>query len=94
MAAPTPGGATEAGTNPASENTRMDTLVWLLHLPVTRGAINGVVAAAAVDVHAFLSWRDMHEFATYNWGTAALRWVQGAVIGAVTGAGYQALLGL
>lgn len=69
----------------------METIVWLLHTPVVRGALAGTIAAALTDLDAFLSWRDVHQFATYDWGTALLRWAQGAVSGALTGAGIGAL---
>jgi hypothetical protein len=63
----------------------------VLHSPAVRGAVSGVLAAAVVDLHAFLGWKNVEEFASYSWGTAALRWVQGAISGALAGAGFGAL---
>ena len=65
---------------------------WL-HSPLVRGAIVGVLVAARVDYSAFKAWRSFHEFAVYDWGTALFRWVQGAVVGAVTASGFDAWLG-
>jgi hypothetical protein len=65
----------------------------ILHNPIVQGAINGVVAAAVVDFAAFRSWKNVHDAAAYDWGTAAWRWFQGAVVGAATGAGLGALVG-
>jgi hypothetical protein len=63
-----------------------------LQLPFVRGAISGAGAAAVVDIHAFLSFKSIQEAATYQWNTAVFRWVQGAVSGAILGAGLGAWL--
>jgi hypothetical protein len=63
-----------------------------LHTTVGQGVVAGVLAAAAVDYHAFKAWQSWHEFATYSWGTASFRWMKGAVVGAVTALGIAALL--
>lgn len=55
--------------------------------PIVKGAIAGLVAAATVDLHAFMTWKSVSDVKTYNWSTAALRWFQGIVTGAITGAG-------
>lgn len=65
----------------------------LLHNHIVQGAINGVVAAAVVDLTAFRSWKSFEDAATYSWGTAAFRWFQGAIVGAVTAAGLGAAFG-
>lgn len=52
-----------------------------------KGAISGLLAAAVVDFHAFLTWKNAHDVASYDWATAAFRWFQGAVAGAVAAAG-------
>jgi sensor domain CHASE-containing protein len=57
--------------------------------PIVRGAFTGALGAALVDVRAWQSWTD----AVFNLKLASWRWVQGAIIGAVGGAGLQALLG-
>ena len=65
-------------------------LTLILHNALFRGAIAGVGAAAVVDLHAFLSWKRVQDALTYDWGTAILRWAQGAVTGALAGAGFGA----
>lgn len=67
----------------------MTILILLLHNPLVRGAITGLCAAAVVDVHAFLSWKKVDDAYTYEWRTALLRWTQGAMMGALTGAGFN-----
>ena len=64
-----------------------------LHYPIVRGAISGVLAAAVVDFHAFMRFQNIQEAAKYQWGTAAFRWGQGAVSGALAAAGFVAVLG-
>ncbi len=59
----------------------------ILHNPVFRGALTGLIGAAAADYHAFLTWKRIQDAVTYDWGTASLRWAQGAISGAVIGAG-------
>ena len=60
----------------------------ILHSPVFQGAMTGFVSAAAVDYHAFTTWKTPEEAKAYNWSVAAWRWFQGTVIGLVTGAGF------
>lgn len=59
-----------------------DLLVKLAH-----GAIAGLLAAAAVDFHAFKSWQSFGDAKAYNWPVALFRWLQGAVIGAASAFG-------
>jgi hypothetical protein len=59
----------------------------VLQNPLFRGAVSGLLAAAVVDFHAFLTWKSAHDVATYDWGTATFRWAQGAVAGAFAAAG-------
>lgn len=59
--------------------------------PILRGALSGLVAAATVDIHAFLTWKDPTDAKAYNWRLAVLRWAQGTVTGALTGAGFGAI---
>ena len=54
---------------------------------ILKGAIGGALSAAAVDFAAFRSWKSFNDVHTYAWGLALFRWVQGAIIGAVTAAG-------
>lgn len=61
----------------------------ILHHPITAGAVSGIVTAAAVDLHAFRSWKSFHEAAAYDWQLAAWRWFQGGVTGAIGAAGYD-----
>lgn len=56
------------------------------------GAIGGAVAAGVVDYHAFLTWKSFRDVQSYSWGTAAFRWLQGGVSGAVVGLGWGALV--
>ena len=61
------------------------TLHNFVNIPVVRGALSGILAAAAVDLHAFYAWKSFDDVKTYSWGTASFRWLQGAVMGALTG---------
>lgn len=63
----------------------------LIAHPLVRGAVAGFVAAAIVDVHAFLRWRSLVDAAAWDWKTALLRWAQGAVSGFLTALGLGAL---
>jgi hypothetical protein len=51
------------------------------------GALAGAVAAARVDIVAFKSWKSYDDAMKYSWDLAVWRWFQGAVLGALTGAG-------
>lgn len=59
---------------------------WIA-LPVVKGALAGWASAALVDLAAFRSWKSFHDAAVYDWQTAAWRWFQGAVVGALSSAG-------
>ena len=61
-----------------------------LNSPLTKGALSGVLTAAAVDYQAFRSWKSFQDFKSYSWGTAVFRWFQGALVGLVTAAGLGA----
>jgi hypothetical protein len=56
------------------------------------GALTGWASAAGVDYHAFTQWKSLDDAKTYAWSTALWRWLQGAVTGAVAGAGLGAFL--
>jgi len=58
-----------------------------LSLPLVQGAISGAVAAALIDFAAFRSWKSFNDALSYTWSIALFRWVQGAVVGAVTSLG-------
>lgn len=62
-----------------------------IYAAIFHGALTGWASAAVVDYHAFATWKSFSDAKAYNWGTAAFRWVQGAVTGAVAGAGLGAL---
>ena len=64
-------------------------MIAVLTHPVVRSAIAGALAAAVVDIHAFMSWKSFNDAARYNWSTATFRWLQGAVAGMITGMGLS-----
>lgn len=66
----------------------MSELAIVLKNPVVHGVLVGAMGAATADFHAFLQWKKLDDAKTYDWGTALLRWLQGAAVGAVTAAGY------
>lgn len=55
--------------------------------PVIRGALSGLLSAAAVDFAAFRKWQSFDELLTYNWKLAAWRWFQGVVVGGLVALG-------
>jgi hypothetical protein len=65
----------------------MEYVQWIMSFSFVKGALTGVITAAAVDLGAFRSWKSFDDATTYDWKTAAFRWVQGAVLGALAGAG-------
>ncbi len=69
------------------------TLSDLLQNPIVKGAISGTLAAASVDINAFRQWKSFDDAAAYDWKKAAFRWVQGAIVGALSAAGLGAAFG-
>ena len=65
-------------------------MINFFHNPIVHGAVSGLVAAAIVDVHMFLTWKKWEEAAVYSWSTACLRWVQGSIAGALAATGLGA----
>ena len=65
---------------------------WLLHSPILRGALSGLIAAAAVDFAAFRAWQSFQDARTYQWSLAFFRWGQGAILGALSAAGLSGVL--
>jgi len=63
-------------------------LTWLSY-PLVAGALSGLGAALLVDYANFRSWQTWSDAKTYSWGTASMRWLQGAVGGLVTALGIQ-----
>jgi hypothetical protein len=59
--------------------------------PIVRGALSGLLAAALVDIHSFRTFKNVDEFAAYDWRLAGFRWFQGAVAGAIAAAGLGAI---
>lgn len=59
----------------------------ILSNSIVAGALTGIAAAAVVDVAAFRSWKNADEALRYDWKTAAWRWFQGAVSGAMVALG-------
>lgn len=66
-------------------------MVSYLQHPLVKGALSGFLSAAAIDFVAFRNFKTLDEFASYSWAVAGFRWIQGAVVGAVTAAGLGAL---
>ncbi len=58
---------------------------------VAGGGVSGLLTAATVDFQAFRAWKSFDDAASYGWSIAAFRWIQGSVIGALTGAGLFGL---
>ena len=56
-------------------------------MKVLAGALSGLVAAAAVDFHAFKTWQSFSDAKSYNWSVAAFRWLQGAIMGGLAALG-------
>lgn len=69
----------------------MDSAFALIHTPIVQGLLTGFLSAAAGDYAAFTRWKSFDECASYGWKIALWRWFQGAVIGAVSGAGIGSL---
>ncbi len=69
------------------------TLSDLLQNPIVKGAISGTLAAASVDINAFRQWKSFDDAAAYDWKKAIFRWVQGAIVGALSAAGLGAAFG-
>lgn len=67
------------------------TLTTYLHNPIVAGVITGIVSAAATDLHAFKSWHSFNDARSYDWGVAAFRWFQGAILGGLSALGLSAL---
>jgi hypothetical protein len=68
-------------------------LSTIFHSKTFAGALAGLTSAMIVDIGAFRGWKKWQDALTYDWGIASFRWFQGVVIGAITGAGYGALIG-
>lgn len=63
----------------------------LLNQPIVKGALAGLLSAAAVDIQAFRAFKSLNDLVAYSWGLAAFRWAQGAIVGALTAAGLGAI---
>jgi hypothetical protein len=66
----------------------MNTLTAL----VLKGAAAGLIAALATDLGSFKSWKSFDDALSYDWKVAAFRWIQGAVLGALSALGVGAVL--
>ena len=62
------------------------------HTLIARGIVTGAISAALVDLSAFRAWRTWDEAIRYDWRMASWRWAQGAVLGALGAAGYDAVV--
>lgn len=69
----------------------MGEIQTFLQHPAVKATISGALAAAAVDIHAFLTWKSADDARTFDWGTAAFRWAQGAIAGLL---GYLGVTGV
>ena len=67
-------------------------LATIVHSTFVKGAVAGLLSAAVVDLHAFLTWKSVSDVKSYSWSTALLRWGQGVIVGGLTGAGYGAVI--
>lgn len=56
---------------------------------IVLGALAGALTAGWVDFNAFKSWKKWDDVSKYQWSTAAFRWVQGAIVGALTATGIN-----
>lgn len=65
----------------------------ILHSAAFKGAVAGFASAFSVDLHAFTKFNGWKDFGSYDFGVATFRWFTGIVTGALTGAGYGALIG-
>lgn len=63
-----------------------------LHYPAVHGALIGWAIAAKADFEAFRTWKSFSDAKHYRWDIAAWNWLQGAVLGAVGGAGLSAVV--
>lgn len=68
-------------------------LNWIVHTPAFKGALSGFLSAAAVDFHALLKFNGWKDVKGYDWSVASWRWVVGTVTGALSGAGFSAMIG-
>ena len=65
----------------------------ILAHPLLKGAISGLVTAAAIDYDAFRSWKSFKDACSYDWATASFRWMKGVVVGVVLAFGYGQVVG-
>lgn len=63
----------------------------VLDHPAVKGALAGIVAAAAVDIDAFRKFESFEQAKAYKWDRALFRWIQGAIAGAIAGLGLTAV---
>lgn len=59
--------------------------------PIGIGIASGFIAAVGADIVAFRSWKTFDDARAYDWKVATFRWVQGVVLGAISGAGLGAI---
>lgn len=71
---------------------------FLKHSLIVKGAVTGTVAAARVDFKAFREAQDRGETGVFvdhfDFTIARKRWISGAIMGALTGGGFEGLAGL
>lgn len=75
-----------------TDTSAVQALVLRLVIKAAQGALSGLLAAAAVDVHTFQTWKTAEDAKGFNWATAGQRWLFGAVSGAIGALGFGALV--
>lgn len=66
----------------------MTPTIHAMLLSALHGAFVGALSAMWIDYRVFRQWKKWSDATTYDWSTATFRWMHGAVVGAITGAGY------
>jgi hypothetical protein len=59
--------------------------------PIALAAVSGLIHAALKDYQVFSTWHSFADVRSYKWSVAVFNWIQGAVVGAVTGLGLAGI---
>ncbi len=57
------------------------------------GALGGLLVAIRADSESFRAWKCWADVGHFDWSIASFRYIKGAVIGALTFAGFGAMVG-